>query len=158
MIFILDLFFSAKLKKSKKDAHGEYPVWNDLYEGKINADVVVYGSSRACYHFDTKLLEDGLAKSCYNLGIEGHNFWLEYLRHKVLLKYNKKPKYILLSIDIFTFQKRAAIFNHDQLLPFMLYNKDMRKYTKTYNQFSFLIFTYRCYDIMVIKKLFNNQL
>lgn len=42
----LDKSISNYLKQSNK-CYGEYEVWNDIYSGKINADIAIYGSSRA---------------------------------------------------------------------------------------------------------------
>ena len=48
--YSIDLFISKYLKKSNVAAFGEYSVWNDVFEGKINSDVLIYGSSRAWVH------------------------------------------------------------------------------------------------------------
>lgn len=134
--FPLDLIISYQLTKSKTYAYGEYSVWNDLYSGKINSEIVVYGSSRAWVHIDPQMIEDSLGLSSYNLGINGHNFWLQYLRHKTLLKYNKKPKYIILAVDIYTLQKREDLYNLDQFLPYMLFNQDIITFTSSFPGYS----------------------
>src|SRR5687768_13135685 len=113
LVFLLcipiDLFLSEQLRNSHTYAFDEYSVWNDLYQGKLSTDVAVYGSSRAWVHINSQMLEDSLGKKSYNLGIDGHNFWLQYLRHKLLLKYNSQPEVILLSLDMFTLQKRREL-------------------------------------------------
>ena len=101
------------------------------------SDIVVYGSSRAWVHFDSQIMEDELALSTYNLGIDGHNFWLQYLRHQTLLKYNKKPKAIILSVDVFSLQKRSDLYNYNQFLPYMLYSTDLYRFTNSYNGFNY---------------------
>ena len=50
--YFADLVISKELKKSNSYTFGEYSIWNDIYDGKINADIVIYGSSRAWVHFD----------------------------------------------------------------------------------------------------------
>lgn len=143
-IFILaypiDYFLSANLKKSNQFAEGEYLVWNAIYDRRIDADIAIYGSSRAWHHFDPQIIEDSLAATAYNFGIDGHNFWLEYLRHKEYLRYNKKPKLILLSVDVFSLEKKPELFNADQFLPY-LFRKDVRDFTSSYKGFSW--FDYR---------------
>ena len=131
----LDYFFSTNLKKSNS-CSGEFLVWNDIFDGKANADIAIYGSSKAWVNFNPQILEDSLNCSAYNFGIDGHNFWLEYLRHKELIKYNKKPKYIIFSLDIFSLEKRADLYNMDQFLPYMLFNDDIYKFTSSYKGFS----------------------
>jgi len=133
----IDYFISFHLKKSKIYSSGEYTVWNDIYNGNINADLLIFGSSRAFNHINPLILEDSLNISAYNLGIEGHNFWLEYFRYSEYRKHNKKPKYILISIDMWMLDKRYDLYNNVQFLPYMLFNKDIYQFTNSYKGFKF---------------------
>lgn len=132
-----DYFLSQNAKKSNS-CSGEYLVWNDIYSGRVNADVVIYGSSKAWVIFNPQIIEDSIKCTTYNLGIDGHNFWLEYLRHKELLKYNVKPNYIILSMDMFSLEKNQELYNLDQFLPYMLFDDDIYYYTSSYEGFSFV--------------------
>lgn len=125
MAYVTDIFISKNLKKISSYKEGEFSVWNDLYEGKIKAEIVIYGSSRAWLHIDPSMMEDSLHITTYNLGINSHNFWMENFRHKLLLKYNSKPRLIIHSLGFSTMEKRADLFNADQFLPYMLFNKEM---------------------------------
>jgi hypothetical protein len=131
-----DYFFSTILKKSKVFADGEYLVWNDLYDGNVNAEVVIYGSSRALKHIDPKMLGDSLLKTAYNLGVNGHSFRSQYFRNSLLLKYNSKPEIIIQTLDVTSFEKESDLYNQDQFLPYMLNNEDM--YRSVYNGFKLL--------------------
>src|SRR5690349_1749320 len=134
--YLLDRFVSKNLAKSNKEAVGEYQVWNDIYEGKAGSDIVIYGSSRAWVHFDPLIIGDSLKMSAYNLGIDGHGFWLQYLRHLEYSKYNRRPKLTVLSVDILTLQKRKELYNYSQFLPYALYNKNVRDFTSSFQGFS----------------------
>lgn len=136
LVYPLDIFLSKQLQKSRFHASGEYSTWNDLYNGAINVEVAIYGSSRAWVQIDPMILERQLNKSAYNFGIDGHNFWLQYLRHKSFLKHNPKPQTIIISVDIFTLQKRPNLFNANQFLPYMLHNEEIEYYTSSYEGFS----------------------
>lgn len=129
IMFVADYLFSNYLRESR---FGEYGVWNDIYNGKINADVVVYGSSRAMVHMDPQIIKDSTNLEAYNLGINGHNFWLQYFRHQELLQHNKSPKFIIHSVDIFTLVKREDLFNLEQFLPYMFYNREIEKWISSY--------------------------
>ena len=131
-----DIIISKALKTSKTFASGEYSVWNDLFEGRINGDIVIYGSSRAVVQIDPRIIEDSLHQSCYNLGIDGHNFWLQYFRHSEFLKYNKAPKLIVHSLDVTTLTDRGDLFNSDQFLPYMLFDRSIQSTTHEHNFFS----------------------
>lgn len=136
VIIVADLLISKKFKNSH-ESPGEIEVWNDIYNGKINADIAVYGSSRAWVHISPNILKDTLDLETYNFGIDGHNFWLQYLRHKEYLKNNITPKYIILCIDAFSLQKRPDLYELNQFLPFMLWNKNIIDYTSSYEGFTF---------------------
>ena len=133
---LLDRFLSHNLKKSNAFIAYEFSVWNDIFEGKIATDIAIYGSSRAWVHIDPQMLEDSLHRTAYNLGIDGHNFWLQHLRHTEFLKYNQPPEYIIHSIDVFSFQKRKDLFNPQQFLPYMLLDKTIMEYTISYDGYS----------------------
>lgn len=137
LAFITDRFINYTLTTSKT---GDYAVWNDILEGDVDADIVIYGSSRAWLHLNPKIIEDSTGVSTYNLGIDGHNFYMQYLRHDLLLKYNRPPATIILSLDNFTFDKKKELYNSEQFLPY-LDNKEILDATKTY--FGFDYYDYR---------------
>ncbi len=133
--YFLDNYISTNLKKSNSFAEKEYPTWNAIIDGKINSDIVIYGSSRAWVHINPTMISDSLNVSTYNLGIDGHNFWLQYLRHSMLLENNNKPKIVIFSLDVFTLQKVKDLYNSDQFLPYMLWNNKIKEATISYNCF-----------------------
>ena len=133
----LDIFLSKNLKKSNA-YQGEFEVWNDIYEGKINSDIAIYGASNAWAQIDPEILEDSLNIKAYNFGNDGVNFWLQNLRHKEYLKNNKQPKYILLTLNYSILDKRKDLYNLYQYMPYMLWNKDIKEYTSSYKGFTFL--------------------
>lgn len=135
-----DYFISGSLRKSKTFASGEYSTWNDLYEGKINADIVIYGSSRAVVQINPILLGDSLNGSCYNLGIDGHNFWAQHFRHEEFLKHNKKPDVIIHSLDATSLTDRGNLYNAEQFLPYMLLDASIESFTKPYQTLSYFDF------------------
>lgn len=125
LVFILPLIIAGYLADGfitnalKKSISGEFGVWNDIYNGKVSDDLLIYGGSRAWVHFDPEIISDSLGISVYNIGINGHNFRLQKLRHDLLLKYNQPPGVILYAVDVMTLGKRPDLFNPDQFLPYM---------------------------------------
>jgi hypothetical protein len=97
---------------------GEVGVWADLYDGKVQAEMVVHGSSRAWVHMDPQILQDSLGLTCYNLGVDGHSFQLQTLRNDLLFRYCGKPKLIIHSIDMWTLVDRGELYGGEQFLPF----------------------------------------
>jgi len=141
---IADYLISISLSKSKNYSTGEISVWNDIYEGNVNSDMLIYGSSRAWLHIDPELIEKELNKSVYNLGIDGHGFFVQNLRHKELQKHNKQPKFIILSLDIGGLMENKGLFNMEQFLPFMLWNKNMIDFTSKYDGYSYWDYRIPC--------------
>ncbi|KAF2335613.1 hypothetical protein [Flavobacterium daemonense] len=129
--FPLDFGISYFLKKSI-EYPGEFEVMNDIYNSKANCDIAIYGSSRAWVHVDPEIVKDSLNLSVYNFGNDGHSFDLQYLRHLEFFKYNKKPKTIILSVDMFSLKKEVGLYAADQYLPYMLWNENVRSYTDSY--------------------------
>ena len=156
---LIDFGFS-KFLKITTIAQGEYEVWNDIYTSNADCEIAIYGSSRAWVHIDPEILSDSLNKKAYNFGLDGHSFWLQYLRHKEYQKHNKNPKIIIQSVDIFTLEKIEIPYNFNQFLPYMLFNKNIKYYTKPYKYYSEIDFylplvRYRGKYIELIKGLEN---
>jgi hypothetical protein len=160
-----DVLISHYLKQSKTYAAGEYATWNDVYEGNVNSEIVISGSSRAVVQIDPAIIQSQLGKTCYNLGIDGNNIWLEYFRHQQLLKHNTKPSIIIHSLDIFMLSDSTDIFNSEQFLPYMLFNGDIQEVYKnnnTYTYFDFYIPLFRYFGnqkaiLHAFKILFESQ-
>ena len=138
---LLDLVLSYQLKKSKTHAFREYAVWNDLYSGNINADLLIMGSSRAWRHIDPSILEDSLGISSYNLGMDGQHLPMQLWRYEKFLKKNKKPKTIIYSLDFFMLTHTDNLFNKDQFLPYLLFDFEAEQHLKNYIGFDY--FDYR---------------
>lgn len=137
-IYPLDYWISHLLLDSNYYAVGELSVWKDIYNRKIDSDIVIYGSSRAWCHFDPAIIEKKMNKRAYNLGLDGHNFWLQYMRHQELLKYNIKPKEIILSLDASSLHKRVDLFNYQQFLPYLLWNHTLFNKLDSYTGLSLI--------------------
>jgi hypothetical protein len=134
-LYPLDLFFSHLLRQSNA-YRGEFEVMNDILDGDAACDIAIYGSSRAWVHFHPGILHDSMKMTVYNFGIDGHNFWLQYMRHVEFLKYNPQPKIIILSVDIYTLQKRKDLYQMEQFLPYMLWNRNVYEYTRSYEGYT----------------------
>ncbi len=165
MAFAFDVLISHYLKQSKTYAAGEYATWNDVYEGKVNSDIVISGSSRAVVQIDPAIIQKQLGRACYNLGIDGNNIWLEYFRHQQLLQHNVKPGLIIQSLDIFMLSDSTEIYNSEQFLPYMLFNSDIQEIYKnndTFSYFDFHVPLFRYYGnqtaiLHAFKILFESQ-
>ncbi len=127
-----DYVITKQLLKSKDK---NFVVWNDLVFGRINSDVLIYGTSRARAHINTKILEDSLNLTTYNLGIDGYTFDMEYCRHELIMKYNRKPKYIIQTLDYHMLGKIENLYQYEQFYPYIKIPILLNE-MKNYNGFS----------------------
>lgn len=132
-----DFWISNTLAKSESYAMGDAKIWHDILKGQINEDLIIYGSSRAWRHFDPAYIEEQTGLRAYNFGVDGHSFDIQYLRHELYLKYNKKPKMLVYSVDVNTLDMPKGLYNDDQFLPFFYADTLFNSYTKKYKNFSF---------------------
>lgn len=70
---------------------------------KANADVVIFGSSRASHHYVPKIFEDSLGLSCYNAGLDGRNIYYHTAVLNVILK-RFQPRVIIFDITSMDFE------------------------------------------------------
>jgi hypothetical protein len=96
--FILEKSFILlrnNLPERELDKRLEYVI-----NGKINADIVVIGSSRGARDIVASQLAESLGATAYNLSYPGSNIYFhEYLLTNLVKNGNKKPKLIILAVD-----------------------------------------------------------
>jgi len=114
--WLLDIIITQSLQKSKQL---EFASWNDLRQGRIDADIIIHGSSRAWVQINPAIIENKFHRRTYNLGLDAFGFHMQYCRHLLLLKHNKQPKIIIHVLDYSLFDKGNFLFNPDQFLPFI---------------------------------------
>lgn len=105
------------LKKS--DYSTEYKEWDDITKGRVNADILIMGSSKAWRHISPQALQDSFKISAYNLGMDGTHFRPQKWRFDVYTKYNKLPKYIIQVAGINEFEDPHIDYNFTQYIPYL---------------------------------------
>ena len=116
-LFLLNRVVDRGLHRSR---YYYYSEWNDLFNGKINADLVVLGSSRAWVQISPRILDSMLHINSYNIGMDGASFKMQYARLKMYLQHNKKPKYILQEVGYTsTLIKNDLLPAVQQFLPYL---------------------------------------
>ena len=94
------------------------------------------GSSRARAHVDSKIMEDSLHLSTYNLGLDGFSFNMQYCRYELALKKNRNPKLIVQSLDYGTFENQEELYQIEQFTPY-IEDKILTRYSSKYKGFDF---------------------
>jgi hypothetical protein len=113
LLFWLSLIVDKGLRKAKL----EYATVNEVFNGTVNADLVITGSSRAAVQISPKILDSILHINTHNTGMSGWGFHMQYAMFKVYLKYNKKPKYVIQIVDELLLKDREDFYNYVLFLP-----------------------------------------
>ena len=99
---------------------GEQGVWNRIVAGRINAQVLITGSSRAQTHYDSRLLAEQLGRSVYNIGLNGSQTDMQLARLKTYLRHNQPPQWVIHNLDAFAFQvSRGEVYDPGQYVPYL---------------------------------------
>ena len=117
LAFILNLFIFSGLRKIKTS---EFGVWNKIVEGKINADILIGGSSRALNHYDPRIIQNRTGLTAFNIGLNGSQTDMQIARFKTYLQHNKKPSLFIFNLDLFSFQiTHGGVYDPGQYLPYL---------------------------------------
>jgi len=152
ILFLLLFYIMASLlqnyvDKASKTGLPIYQEWNDIVESKINADLIVQGSSKAWVQISPYILDSAFQLNSYNLGIDGYLFPMQYTRLQLYLKYNKKPDYIIQCLDCATLFRNTDLYMFEQFIPYLGENL-IRKAVSNYDVFDYRDFYIPGYKYM----------
>lgn len=116
----IDAIFSNLLLNSSI-LDGEFEIWNDINNKRLNDELIIYGSSRSCVHINPKILDEELNVNSYNLGYNGQKAKLVRYRNDVILKKGIKPKNVIINLDI-DFLSKTGVFIPEQFLPLLFFD------------------------------------
>ena len=97
-----------------------YRTLNTALEKKVDADVVIFGNSRVLNHFDTQVMDSVLSVKCFNMGLPGFPFDIQY--HLVIKPYlhnNKPPKLIIYEISPYTCLEHCNPIYQNIFMPYI---------------------------------------
>jgi len=120
----------------QKTSYSYYAEWNDLYKSKINADLLILGSSRARQHFSTRILDSVLNLNSYVIGIEACRFRMINDVFNIYLIHNKKPEYLILSLDGYLLHENCNSYYYQQFLPYLQDTSIQKLYTGYLHEFT----------------------
>lgn len=136
----------------KKSEYGNLKEWNSLFNGKINSEIIIQGSSRAWTQYSTEIIDSVLNMNSYNLGIDGTPYDFQYVRFELLMKYNRKPKIIIQNVDFNNMGRNHLVYQKYQYLPFLpnIHFKEVL-FLNNFSRFDYyLFFTKYCGSYKII--------
>jgi hypothetical protein len=133
IFYILDYTISKGLRKSHSFTYNNL---TKIFNGEINAGIIINGSSKALVQVSPQIIDSDLQIYSYNLGMDGTEFIPQKLQYDLYLKYNKKPKIVIQIVSNSTLTKKHELFGYMQFAPYLEY-EEVKELTKTYKSFSF---------------------
>jgi hypothetical protein len=116
LLFGLNAMVNSGLRRITTSQFG---VSNKIVQGKINADIVISGSSRALTHYDPRIIERTTGMRTFNIGLNGSQTDMQLARLKAYLKHNKKPKLLVQNLDLYSFLTSHEIYEPAQYVPYL---------------------------------------
>lgn len=134
MVFgLCDFVCTKAIRTSKSRA---IVVWEDLFNSRIDADLIYLGSSRTCCTYNPEIIDPITGKKSYNLGLHGKSVDMDELRYNLLIKYNNKPHYIVWDIFHSSFCESNGWLD-EQFTPYLFEDDLWENLTKENHGFKF---------------------
>jgi hypothetical protein len=116
LVFVMNALVGSGLRRIKTSSYG---AWNRAMQGKVNADVIISGSSRAAYDYDPRVIEAVTGVSAFNLGRNGSQTDVQLAVLRAYLEHNRKPRLIVHSLDAFTFVTTREVYDPALYIPYL---------------------------------------
>jgi hypothetical protein len=118
MAYGLDALIASGLRAIPTSKFGSM---NRVMSGRVNAAIVINGSSRALVHFDPRIIQAITGHSAYNLGMNSTQIDVQLAVLKAYLNHNVAPRLVIQNLEAFTFEATRAgeIFDPAVYLPYL---------------------------------------
>ena len=125
----LDYMISMGLRRT--DCY-RYQVFNDIFKGNLEYDVLIMGNSRGFSHFNPRIIDSICHVNSYDLGLGGYPINAQISEYHCYKANNGTPRLIVQQVDIITLMMEKDIrHQHDSERFFpTVYDKTMRKELK----------------------------
>lgn len=121
ILYVIALPIDYVITKGLRSVNSmHFAVWNDIYNHQyMDNDMVILGASSAWVSYDTYMMDSLLGISTYNLGVDGHPWYMYKFRYDTYMEVARQPKYIVITLDRSTFQESLdEPYMREQFLPY----------------------------------------
>tara|TARA_B100000131_G_C18036803_1_gene580759 strand:- start:4 stop:1002 length:999 start_codon:yes stop_codon:yes gene_type:complete len=123
LLFLL-LYFNISNYIIRKNIDQPKLVWDygslsRLYSGKINAEILFFGSSRTYLGINPNIIEEISGQKTWNMGLDGSNIHQHFFTINQYLKFNRKPEIIFMEADIMLLDSNKLRFKKELFTPFI---------------------------------------
>lgn len=98
-----------------------YNVWNKIYNGRIDSEIIIIGNSRAKQHYNSALLHKNTSFKTFNLGLGGTPINVLSARWTAYLNHQERPKILIIDVDYNFLGTANYLYKKWQYLP--IYNQ-----------------------------------
>ncbi len=116
LCYALNAVITSGLRRVKTSAYGAS---NQVMQGKVNAQIVITGSSRALAHYDPRTIETITERTAYNLGRNGSQTDMQVAFLKAYLAHNQKPEVVVHNLDAFSFVTTHEVYDPVEYTPYL---------------------------------------
>ena len=115
---LLNTMINFGLRRIKVSKFGAL---NNIISGKVNADIIISGSSRALSHYDPRAIQSATGRSTYNIGMNASQIDFELAILKTYLAHNARPKLVIQNLDLFSFEttKKGELYDPGYYMPYL---------------------------------------
>ena len=118
---IVDICITKMIRQS---VVREFIIWDDIFNSRITANMIVLGSSKAYAHYNPIVFDSVLHTDFYNLGLNGKRIDMDIFRYHQYKKYkNHQPEYIIWDIMQQSFDCSGG-YGDEQFMPY-IYDEDV---------------------------------
>tara|TARA_R100001369_G_C3319213_1_gene168664 strand:- start:844 stop:1797 length:954 start_codon:yes stop_codon:yes gene_type:complete len=135
VFFVFDKVITSGLRKSDMVI---YEKVTKIFNGSINADLIINGNSKSYVQLSPKIIDSVLNLNSYNLGLDGNDFVIQKLQYDLYEQKNTVPEIIIQTVDFSTMRKaEGELYNYVRFAPY-LDIKQVKNTTKLYDGFTFV--------------------
>ena len=135
LAIVADSIISQRLRTSKS---WKLKVWNEIYSGNLNSEVLIMGACRALFQYSPQILDSILGVNSHNIGIDGRQINSQIIRYDAYRRNNVKPKLIIQNIDLNTlYLGSSKPYEREQFFPYF-FDTSLKKAISKYEKYSFL--------------------
>jgi hypothetical protein len=116
IVYIIDIGIKFTVKQIEV---GEYGILNKINDGKINAEILISGSSRALKAINPQVITKETGLSCYNIASDGSDLGVQLPKLKWYLNHNKKPRILIQDVSQFGGEISNTIYEPFKYIPYI---------------------------------------
>jgi hypothetical protein len=98
---------------------GDYGLWNRIVTGRVNARLLISGSSRVLVGVDSRRLGKATGLSCVSIAVDGSRLEAQVALLETYLCRNEAPAVIVQSVDMYSLEPLDKVYQPSLYAPYL---------------------------------------